>query len=129
MSDLEETRLRRVMTAFARLERRVAELEAARSQPIAIVSMACRLPGMSERRACKAVGCCRKTMRYKAVRADDAGLRQRMRAIAQERRRFGYRRACTCCSTTRSSSGSTGRRSSWYAAVAAASGQFGPGHR
>ncbi|WP_407117037.1 IS3 family transposase [Bradyrhizobium sp. LMG 9283] len=48
--------------------------------------------GMSERRACKAIGCCRMTIRYKATRADDAGLRQRMRAIAQERRRFGYRR-------------------------------------
>jgi putative transposase len=47
---------------------------------------------MSERRACKAIGCCRMTMRYQATRADDAGLRQRMRAIAQERRRFGYRR-------------------------------------
>ena len=48
--------------------------------------------GMSERRACKAIGCCRMTMRYETTRADDASLRQRMRAIAQERRRFGYRR-------------------------------------
>jgi hypothetical protein len=32
------------------------------------------------------------TMRYQTTRADDASLRQRMRAIAQERRRFGYRR-------------------------------------
>jgi putative transposase len=48
--------------------------------------------GMSERRACKAIGCCRMTIRYQTTRADDAGLRQRMRAIAQERRRFGYRR-------------------------------------
>ncbi len=48
--------------------------------------------GMSERRACKAIGCCRMTMRYQTTRSDDAGLRQRMRAIAQERRRFGYRR-------------------------------------
>src|SRR5437868_865346 len=47
--------------------------------------------GMSERRACKAIGCCRMTMRYQTTRADDAGLRQRMRAIAHERRRFGYR--------------------------------------
>ena len=31
-------------------------------------------------------GCCRMTMRYRTTRADDAGLRQRMRAIAQERR-------------------------------------------
>ena len=48
--------------------------------------------GMSERRACKAIGCCRMTMRYKTTRADDAVLRQRMKAIAHERRRFGYRR-------------------------------------
>ena len=32
------------------------------------------------------------TMRYRTTRADDAGIRQRMKAIAQERRRFGYRR-------------------------------------
>jgi transposase InsO family protein len=32
------------------------------------------------------------TMRYKTSRADDACLRQRMRSIAQEHRRFGYRR-------------------------------------
>ena len=48
--------------------------------------------GMSERRACKAIGYCRMTVRYQTTRADDAALRQRMRAIAQERRRFGYRR-------------------------------------
>jgi len=47
---------------------------------------------MSERRACKAIGCCRMTMRYRTIRADDAGLRQRMKALAHERRRFGYRR-------------------------------------
>jgi len=48
--------------------------------------------GMSERRACKAIGYCRMTVRCQTTRADDAALRQRMRAIAQERRRFGYRR-------------------------------------
>src|SRR5215813_4325425 len=36
--------------------------------------------GMSERRACKAIGCCRMTIRYRTTRADDAALRQRMRA-------------------------------------------------
>ena len=44
--------------------------------------------GMSERRACKAIGCCRMTVRYRTTRADDAGLRQRMREVAQQRRRF-----------------------------------------
>ena len=48
--------------------------------------------GMSERRACKAIGCCRMTVRYRTTRADDAGLRRRMREVAQQRRRFGYRR-------------------------------------
>ncbi|MEY9104600.1 hypothetical protein ABH999_000796 [Bradyrhizobium yuanmingense] len=48
--------------------------------------------GMSERPGCNAIGCCRMTMRYQTTRSDDAGLRQRMRAIAQERHRFGYRR-------------------------------------
>ena len=28
--------------------------------------------GMSERRACKAIGCCRMTVRYETTRADDA---------------------------------------------------------
>ena len=48
--------------------------------------------GMSERRACKATGLCRMTMRYKTTREDDTALRERMKAIAHERRRFGYRR-------------------------------------
>ena len=48
--------------------------------------------GMSERRACKAIGCCRMTVRYETSRPDDRELRARMKAIAQERRRFGYRR-------------------------------------
>ena len=48
--------------------------------------------GMSERRACKTIGSCRMTMRYETVRMDDAALRERMKAIAHERRRFGYRR-------------------------------------
>jgi putative transposase len=48
--------------------------------------------GMSERRACKAIGCCRTTVRYESTRPDDRDLRERMKAIAHERRRFGYRR-------------------------------------
>jgi putative transposase len=47
---------------------------------------------MSERRACKAIGCCRMTVRYESTRPDDHDLRERMKAIAHERRRFGYRR-------------------------------------
>jgi putative transposase len=48
--------------------------------------------GMSERRACKAIGFCRMTIRYETRRSDDLGLRERMKALAHERRRFGYRR-------------------------------------
>ena len=47
---------------------------------------------VSQRRACKVIDCCRMTVRYRSVRADDNLLRDRLRAIAHERRRFGYRR-------------------------------------
>ncbi len=47
---------------------------------------------MSERRACKAIGFCRMTIRYETRRIDDHDLRERMKALAHERRRFGYRR-------------------------------------
>lgn len=47
---------------------------------------------VSQRRACQVIGCCRMTVRYASVRTDDAVLRGRMKSIAQERRRFGYRR-------------------------------------
>src|SRR5665213_1068710 len=47
---------------------------------------------MSERRACQLLTCCRMTVRYESVRADDTNLRDRMKTIAHERRRFGYRR-------------------------------------
>jgi putative transposase len=45
---------------------------------------------MSERRACKAIGFCRMTIRYETRRSDDHDLRERMKALAHERRRFGY---------------------------------------
>ena len=32
------------------------------------------------------------TVRYQSIKRDDGALRDRMRAIAHERRRFGYRR-------------------------------------
>jgi putative transposase len=47
---------------------------------------------MSERRACRTVNCVRMTMRYRSRRPDDAELRCRLRTLAHERRRFGYRR-------------------------------------
>jgi putative transposase len=47
---------------------------------------------LSERRVCRIIGCVRMTVRYHSRRQDDADLRQRLRALAHERRRFGYRR-------------------------------------
>jgi putative transposase len=47
---------------------------------------------MSERRACRTIGCLRMTVRYCSRRSNDNELRQRLRALAHERRRFGYRR-------------------------------------
>ena len=47
---------------------------------------------MSERRACHLVGADRRMIRYRSRRRDDAALRERMRVLAGERRRFGYRR-------------------------------------
>ena len=48
--------------------------------------------GMSERRACRVIGCCRMTVRYEAIRQDDPVLRERLKELARVRRRFGYRR-------------------------------------
>lgn len=47
---------------------------------------------VSERRACTMIGICRMTVRYRSRRPDDNPLRERMKALAHERRRFGYRR-------------------------------------
>ena len=55
---------------------------------------------ISERRACKAIGFCRMTIRYETSRGDDHGLRERMKALAHERRRFGYRRIHVLLSST-----------------------------
>jgi putative transposase len=47
---------------------------------------------MSERPACRVIGCQRMTVRYRSRRPDDPRLRERLVALARERRRFGYRR-------------------------------------
>lgn len=46
----------------------------------------------SQRRACGLVGIAPKTFRYVSRRSDDAELRSRLKALADARRRFGYRR-------------------------------------
>ncbi len=48
--------------------------------------------GLSERRACRIVGADRKMIRYRSRRSPDTELRQRLRDLANARRRFGYRR-------------------------------------
>ncbi|WP_300354277.1 IS3 family transposase [uncultured Alcanivorax sp.] len=48
--------------------------------------------GMSERRACRVIDADRKSVRYRSTRDDDAGLREKLRELANQRRRFGYRR-------------------------------------
>ena len=48
--------------------------------------------GLSERRACQIAGADRKMVRYQSQRAPDTALRGRLRDLANERRRFAYRR-------------------------------------
>jgi len=47
---------------------------------------------MSQRRAIRAIGADRSTVRYRSTRPDDTVVRERLKALANERRRFGYRR-------------------------------------
>ena len=48
--------------------------------------------GVSERRACSIIGVARRVVRYQSTRPDDGAVRARLRELATERRRFGYRR-------------------------------------
>ncbi len=48
--------------------------------------------GFSERRACRLIGVNRSAWQYEPLRGKDDAVRARMREIANERRRFGYRR-------------------------------------
>lgn len=48
---------------------------------------------MSERRACRVLGVHRRTMRYRQrARSDEPAVRERLRTLAAERPRWGYRR-------------------------------------
>ncbi len=53
---------------------------------------ACDRHGVSQRRACKVLTFDRSSVRYKSIRPDDRDLREAIREVAAERRRFGYRR-------------------------------------
>jgi putative transposase len=48
--------------------------------------------GLSERRACSIVDADRKMIRYRSCRSPDTQLRLQLRDLANERKRFGYRR-------------------------------------
>jgi putative transposase len=56
------------------------------------VTWAIEEKGYSQRRACRLVEIAPKTYRYRSRRRGDERLRQRLRELAAERRRFGYRR-------------------------------------
>jgi putative transposase len=47
---------------------------------------------MSQVRACRLVGLDRSSLTYQSKRSDDSPRRERLRELAAERRRFGYRR-------------------------------------
>ena len=54
--------------------------------------MAVKELGLTQRRACRLVGIARSVARYRRRSIDPPGLRERLRALAAERRRYGYRR-------------------------------------
>ena len=64
-------------------------MPAAKREAVALLHAAFEL---SERRACRIIGCVRMTVRYRSRRLRIPGCGERLRALARERRRFGYRR-------------------------------------
>jgi putative transposase len=58
----------------------------------AAVAAAREAHGISERRACSILGADRGSVRYRQRRTDDMPVRQRLKELAAERRRFGWRR-------------------------------------
>ncbi|MGB3317331.1 MAG: IS3 family transposase [Albidovulum sp.] len=55
-----------------------------------VVAHVVAIHGVSQRRACRALAVDRSSVRYHGVRLDDAEARIAMKAVAAERRRFGY---------------------------------------
>ena len=90
---------------------------------------------MSERRACRVIGCDRMMVRYRSRRADDPRLRERLVALARERRRFGYRRLLILLRREgfivnhKRLFRVIARNGSWFAKEAAANGLWAPGRR
>lgn len=56
------------------------------------VRVVCEEGKLSERRACGLIGMNRASWRYQQKERDEAALRSRLRELAGERPRFGYRR-------------------------------------
>jgi putative transposase len=56
------------------------------------VAHVCERHGVSQRRACEVLSIDRSSLRYRSIRPDDAHIREAMKLVASERRRFGYRR-------------------------------------
>jgi putative transposase len=56
-----------------------------------VVTWAKEAVGLSERRACRFFGVSRSTVQYRSVRPADRELRGRLKELAEERRRWGYR--------------------------------------
>ena len=56
------------------------------------VAHLCFTHQVSQRRACRVLNADRSSIRYKSVRPPDDAIRKRLRELAGERRRFGYRR-------------------------------------
>lgn len=52
----------------------------------------CEKHDVSQRRACAILAVDRSSVRYRSVRPDDGPIREAMKQVASERRRFGYRR-------------------------------------
>ena len=52
----------------------------------------CEAHGVSQRRACDVLQIDRSTVRYQSIRDDDGDLREVIKRVSRERRRFGYRR-------------------------------------
>ena len=52
----------------------------------------CAQHGVSQRRVCEVLSFDRSSIRYRSMRPDDAAIRDAMKKVASERRRFGYRR-------------------------------------
>lgn len=89
----------------------------------------------TQRKACARVGPEPKVYRYQPARPDDTGLRQRLRELASQRRRFGCRRLHLLAEREgvrlngKKRYRPTGKKSSRFACAAGASGLWERGPR